>query len=232
MSPSDYSWLPGLLQSADPLFPVGSYAHSYGLEEMAAMGRVSGSDGLADYLRIHVYPGLERLELPYLRFAYSAFLDSHWSGLVALDEELGAAKLSRETRDASAAQGRQRLRLLGKLRPGPELVHLERLRGEGLLAPHHALIYACESALNGAPLSAALAAWAYQTLAAPCAAALKIIRIGQEGAQAALTAGLADLPRIVENSLSVKREYAGAFEPLLDIARDRHERAFSRLFIS
>jgi urease accessory protein UreF len=38
--------------------------------------------------------------------------------------------------------------------------------------------------------------------------------------------------RLLANSLEVKREGAGFFNPVLDLASARHELAFSRLFIS
>jgi urease accessory protein len=82
------------------------------------------------------------------------------------------------------------------------------------------------------PLEATLISWAYQAFAAPCAASLKIMRIGQDSAQWALTQALSWIPKIVESSLNVERDWAGAFNPFIDIASDRHERAYARLFIS
>ena len=45
---------------------------------------------------------------------------------------------------------------------------------------------ACKPASKNVPLRAALAAYFYQSLAAICAAALKLIRIGQDGCQRVL----------------------------------------------
>ena len=39
-------------------------------------------------------------------------------------------------------------------------------------------------------------------------------------------------PKTIAKSLKVKRENAGFFNPMLDLASARHELAFSRLFIS
>ena len=231
-SDTNLSWLPALLQTIDPLFPIGSYAHSYGLEEMVSMGLAKNADDLSDYIALNTEPNLTQLELPYLRFTYSALQSQDWCELATLDQELEASKLSREIRHASSAQGQQRLKLLSKLRPNSTFEKLSKLRDAKQIRPNHVTIYAAESVGLGAPLNAALAAWAYQAMAAPCAAALKIMRIGQDGTQTVLTKHIQNIPNIVQRSLSIKRDLAGSFNPLLDIATDRHERAFARLFIS
>src|SRR5690606_24183960 len=125
-----------------------------------------------------------------------------------------------------------RLRLLAAIRPSPNAARLAALQGEKRVAPQHLIAFAVEYADLQAPLEAALAAWSYQAFAAPCAASLKLIRMGQEGAQRVLTKALQKIQPIIDASLDVPRAFAGAFLPALDIASFRHERAHARLFIS
>src|SRR6202044_1705518 len=66
----ELSWLPFLLQTADALFPTGAYAHSLGFEEIVRLGVVQDEGTLRDFLLRQVAPAQERLELPYLRFAF------------------------------------------------------------------------------------------------------------------------------------------------------------------
>jgi urease accessory protein len=61
---------------------------------------------------------------------------------------------------------------------------------------------------------------------------LKLIRIGQEGCQRVLRATCAASDESITASSAVVREQAGWFNPLLEIASLRHERAEERLFIS
>ncbi|MDQ8199981.1 urease accessory UreF family protein [Pelagicoccus enzymogenes] len=225
-------WLPSMLQTTDPLFPIGSYAHSYGLEELCATGDVCDGESLLRYLKTVVYLNLQEFELPYLRFLYESASKPDPEMICELDAEIGASKPSKELRNASSAQGQQRLRLISKLRPTPLFETLQELKNVKRLTPHHLTVFAAENVDLGTPLEPTLAAWAYQTLAAPCAASLKLIRIGQEGAQSVLTSALQDIEMLVSKSLPVERDFAGAFLPNLDIASQRHEQAFSRLFIS
>ena len=231
-SDASYAWLPSMLQTVDPLFPIGSYAHSYGFEELAAIARFEGGHDLLEFLRSIVRLNLAQFELPYLRFACESLLEGDADGIVQIDREIGAAKLSSEVRRASEAQGRQRLRLLRELHPDTRFEALAKLAESGEVGPHHITVFAAERVQQNSPLRATLISWAYQSFAAPCAASLKIMRIGQNAAQSALTEALSWTPDIVAESLHVEREWAGVFNPVIDIAADRHERAYARLFIS
>ena len=114
----------------------------------------------------------------------------------------------------------------------PRLATCERAVQAGDLAGHQTVICGLQAAVTGIPLETALTAYFYQSLAATAGAALKLIRIGQDGVQRALRAACADAPAAAERSLRVTREEAGWFSPLLEIASMRHEHAGERLFIS
>lgn len=226
MSTDEKDWLPFLLQTGDPLFPTGAYAHSLGLEEMVRLGVVRDEATLLDFFRGQIIPALGQFELPHLRFARDAARAGDVPGLCALDRELAAWKVARELRDASAQLGSRRLRALLQIDPC-EL--LQRCEVE-LPWKYHLVIFGAQ--MRDTPLEAALTAYLYQSLSGFCVSALKLIRIGQEGCQRALRAALAFAPRAVADSLVVPRGEAGWFNPLLDIASMRHEHANERLFIS
>lgn len=225
-------WLAFLLQTADPLFPTGAYAHSLGFEECVRLDLVRDERSLADFLHLHLAPALAAQELPYLRFAHAAAAQPDMNALCVVDREIGAWKLARETREASTQLGRRRLKALRVVCDNPLLAGLEARIESGEAHGHHLTVSALQAIVGSIPLRAALTAYAYQAFAAVCAAALKLIRIGQEGCQRALREAARELPQVVVDSLRVEREEAGWFDPLLEIASMRHERAEERLFIS
>ncbi len=192
---------------------------------MARLGVLRDEASLGLFLCGQTLPILAGQELPYLRFASAAVeQEDHWE-LRALEAEIDAWKLPRETRDASRQLGTRRLRALRNVAPKSEWLS----RSE---EAHHLIVFAIQSSLEAVPLPAALATWSYQALASVCAAALKLIRIGQDGIQRALRAACSKIPQTIATSLAVARDDAGCFSPLLEIASMRHERADERLFIS
>ena len=236
---ADFSpWLPALLQTSDSLFPTGAYAHSGGLETLVELGVVRDAPTLAEFLRKHVVPSLARFELPYLRFARDAALAGDVDTLAALDREVGAARLPRETRDASAHVGSQRLRTLLRtvLFPGTgehalAAAFQERV-ARGDAAGHAPVVGGVQAAALGVPAEAACAAFFYGSVSGYGSAALKLIRIGQEGCQAIIAGTMTLAEAAVCASGEVAREDAGWCDPLWEIAAARHARAFARLFIS
>jgi urease accessory protein len=225
-------WLPYLLQTSDALFPTGAYAHSLGFEESVRLGVVRDASSLQAFLIDQIVPALREQELPYLRFAFDAANAGHLAELRRIDLEISAWKLAPETREASAQLGTRRLKALRTISSAPLFEAFELVIVSGACCGHHLSVCGLQAAVEGVPLHAALITYFYQSLAAICGAAMKLIRIGQDGCQRILreAAGLAD--PMITASLEVERPQAGWFNPALEIASLRHTRADERLFIS
>jgi len=228
----DLHWLPFLLQSADALFPTGAYAHSLGFEEAVRLGGVRDEVSLRTFLLDQVVPAQREQELPFLRFAFEASALGHLAELRRVDGEISAWKLAPETREASAQLGTRRLKALRTISAAPMLDALERMIAKGGCRGHHLTVCGLQAVVEGVPLSAALATYFYQSLAAICGAAMKLIRIGQDGCQRSLRVAASQSAAAIAASLKVSRETAGWFSPALEIASLRHARAEERLFIS
>jgi urease accessory protein len=225
-------WIPFLLQTADALFPTGAYAHSLGFEESVRLGNVRDEAGLVDFLLQQTVPALREQELPWLRFAFDAAVAADMDAVCAIDREISAWKIAEESRNASAQLGMRRLKALRVIQESAFLREFEESIGAGRARGHHLVVCALQASEGNVPLEAALGAYFYQALAAICAAALKLIRIGQDGCQRALRrAALLAAPTLAR-ALEVERSEAGWFNPLLEIASLRHARADERLFIS
>ena len=231
MTPSNLklSWLSALLQTSDALFPTGAYAHSLGFEEYARLANVRDESGLRTFVDEHLFPALAAQELPYLRFAYAA---DDFTALCEIDREISAWKLAREIREASTQVGRRRLAALRVVNDQPRYRELAEAIARSDAYGHHLTVCAVQAVVEGFPLDAALTAYFYQTIGGVCSAALKIIRIGQDGCQRVLRHALSSAGETIRTSLAVERDDAGWFDPLLEIAAMRHEFSNERLFIS
>jgi urease accessory protein len=220
-------WLPWLLQVNDSQFPSGAYAHSLGLEDLVQRGLVRDADGLRAFLRDQVGPALLAFDVPMLARAHAAAAAGELPALAALDRELDAWKLAEELRQASRRMGSRRLALVRRLAPAPVLDEFAALE-----TPQHLLVVA---ALEMRALPVAVAAWAmaHQTVTGYVTAAVKLLRLGQDRAQAVLRDSLAELaPGVAAAAAAPPTGDPGWFNPLLEIASLRHARARERLFIS
>jgi len=226
MATIDSEWLALVLQTGDPLFPTGAYAHSLGLEEVVRLGLVCDEKSLRQFLVNQVLPALQNFELPLVRFVHEAAIRNNLDEICGIDADMDAWKIARELREASSQMGSRRLQMLLKVASTPLLQNFAQRDSRN----HHLVVFGIQMA--GVPLDAALTAYLYQSLAAFCSASLKLIRIGQDGCQRVLAGCLGSVSAVVSESKTVSREECGWFNPLLEIASMRHEFAFERLFIS
>ncbi len=232
--PKKIEWLGGLIQTTDTLFPSGGYAHSYGLEEMVALGKVQSKEDLEGFLMQEILPSLEKLELPYLRDSVEAVEKNDLEELAKINEEISAWKLTREIRDAGNSQGAQLLRMILEIYQCPlskELKQLLQGRGDQC---QHITATALLRNKQKAPLDSSMIAWIYQAVSNFCSASIKLLRLGELACQKIINRCIngEKIQGLLARSVEVKREEAGFFNPMLDLASARHELAFSRLFIS
>lgn len=230
--PSFPAWLCGLLQASDSFYPTGSYAHSFGLEGLVHAGVVRDRATLREFVFQSVLPSLERAELPIAVHAWQAFETPDWPRIGEISVLSAALKSAHEARLASENIGRQRAESIATLRPNslaPEYVRHATANRWPFAAPVSA---ALEARVLAAPLDAALASYSYSSIAGLLAAAMKLLRLGQNGAQSLLTEALAVIPELSATAQAVSFEEIGWFNPWLDIAAARHETADARMFIS
>jgi urease accessory protein len=225
-----FAWLPRLLQLSDSAFPTGGYAHSYGFEQVVRLGLVDDAESMAVHLERHHWPMLVHFELPVVRLAQEAARANEESALLELDEIVDGTKTARELREAGRATGRRRLHAFRAAEMTPLFSAFAQAVEEGRSPGHHAVVFG--AGLADVPTHALLASWAFQSLAAVCFTAPKLLRVGQDTVQRLLSAALAHLDENVAASLEIGLADLGWFDPLVELASMQHEIAHERLFIS
>lgn len=230
--PASVSWMLGLLQAGDSYYPTGSYAHSFGLEGLVQENVVRDRATLREFVFVSVIPALQHAELPLAAHAWRVLAAPDWAQVAALSYLSAALKAPRELRAASANIGRQRAELQATLRRAPLAEEFMRRAAAEGWPFSSAISAALEGRVLGAPLAAVLSGVFYANVASVLAAAMKILRIGQNAAQALLTEALAAAPDAIAAAERTPADEIGWFNPWLDIAASRHETADARLFIS
>jgi urease accessory protein len=94
------------------------------------------------------------------------------------------------------------------------------------------VIAAIEGRTLGMPRDAVLSTLIHSAAAGLIAASVKLLRIGQNAAQALLAEAVSGAPALIAEAVALPPERIGSFNPWWDIASARHETADFRLFIS
>jgi urease accessory protein len=234
-----------LLVLADARFPAGGHAHSGGFEPAAAAGTVTDISRLETFLKGRLRTaGLTAAALA----AAACYLAANAAGVAAfagaqagttapawdeLDAEADARTPSPAQREASRKQGRALLRAARAAWPEPTWPDAAWPAGP---SPHHAVVLGtATAAAGGAPPQAAQVA-AYQSVAGPASAAVRLLALDPMRAAAVLAKLSADID---ETAARAARHAGGPLAdlpcpsaPALDLFAEAHIRTEARLFES
>jgi urease accessory protein len=221
-----------LWQLADSAVPIGSAAHSFGLETLTERGDLSEPQLAAFFTALLYETG--RLEAAYGAAAHAlgqsemqtAFAE-RWQ---AMNERLGALKLARESRTASATLGRRLLRLTCDLEAAPVLEAA--LRGE--CETHLCTVFGLIGAILGIDAVTTLSIYVHQSLAALISACQRLLPLGQYAASQLLWQLKPIAITVAEQGIITCKdlETAGSFAPLAEMGSLCHPCLRTRLFIS
>jgi len=212
-----------LQQFADSALPIGGAAHSFGMESLVDASLLN-EDGIESFF-VHYLEEAGVLEAAYCAASAQITSLDQW---LALNVELGARKLARESRDASASMGRRFLELAARVSELPLLVSACELGTQVHLAPCFGLV----AGAMGIEPELASAAYLQQSMTTLISCCQRLLPLGQTRAHQILWNLKPAIVCAGRRAAQAPPHRLGCFTPLLDLASARHATLETRLFIS
>jgi urease accessory protein len=220
-----------LLHLADTALPIGSLAHSFGVESLVAQGLLTPKN-LHEFLCGFLQEaGL--VEAVFCRHGF-ALASPKWSAelWLELNEELSARKVARESRAGSASLGRNFLSAVNMLGEFPTLqaALISSKQAVGLI--HHAPAFGLAGGTLGFDENTAVLAFLHQSASSLISSFQRLLPLGQSAATRLLWELKPTLLDTAKRSLNRSLDDAYSFMPLLDGGAMEHPALTTRLFVS
>jgi urease accessory protein len=215
-----------LMQLSDTALPIGSTAHSFGLEGLVEWKAVEATS--LEWMMQSFLHEQGLLEAYFCRAAFAACSESR--EMEPLCRALSAMRPARESREASIVLGRRLLGLCSAIVSTNNAHQLEAAFHKA--DTHHAIVFGYVSALLKFEEERAVAAFLHQAVSSLVSAAQRLLPVGQKQAVAALWMIKSDIADVVAASRTQDFSTVSSFMPLMEMASMRHPRLETRLFLS
>jgi urease accessory protein len=221
-----------LMHLADSALPIGSLAHSFGLESLVAR-ELLGVAELPEFLRGFVEEA-GVLEAVFCREGWriarrGSDCSAAW---LELNEKLSARKAARESRVGSASLGKNFLSAvtgLGDFGVVREALRASRESG-GLI--HHSAAFGLACGVLQIEEERAVGAYLHQSIASLVSSCQRLLPLGQSAATKILWELKAEIVEAVRRSAESSVEDVCCFMPVLEWGAMEHPGLMTRLFIS
>ncbi len=223
-----------LLQLSDSAFPTGTFAHSYGLEQLVRDGILPGPPAVEAYVRSVVRLQAGSGDARAVARAARAAADGDLAAVCTVDAALFASKAAEELRSASTTAG---ARLLREVTAHPEGV-------SGLVAPFlgevsagrtpgtHPVAWATVGTALGVDAESLTGAALFATANVLLQASMRLMPESHRDVQGALHRLRPEIAALAADATATAGLPFAAFHPLQEIASMRHRVAPVRMFAS
>ena len=223
-----------LLHLADSALPIGSLAHSFGLETLVSEEQLDVAR-LPEFFEVYLREaGL--VEAVFCREAWrignvasGAFSLGSW---LELNEKLSARKPSRESRAASGALGQHFMMAVRNLGDFPVIAEAIVASQSSRSMVHHSAAFGLSGGALGFAPDSVVSAFLHQSLAGLISACQRLMPFGQREATRLLWKLKPAMVETAEKSALRTVDGVASFTPLLDWAAMEHPALATRLFIS
>jgi len=210
-----------------PMFPVGAFAYSHGLEWAHEAGDIADAEELRDWLTTLVQRGALHNDPILLGAAYRAALQGDAPAFCEINDLALAMATSRERRLETATQGNAFLLAIGKSWPCATVDLLE--DSEDVAYP---VAVALAAAGHNLALDATLDMFCLGFVANLVSAAIRLGIVGQTDAQRVIAALIPIVRETARESAGKNLDELGGSAFRSDLSSLRHETQYTRLFRS
>lgn len=220
-----------LYQVTDTLFPIGAYAHSYGLETYISRNIITSSQHAEQYIKSYIHNNMCYSDLLSIRFAYEYAVAKRISDIINLEQIATVSKVSEEIRQANIKLGSRFIKIIRSLDLQLDSLFMEYADNKEVIHTY-SVAYGVFCACSGISLQDALQRFAFMQASSFVTNCVKIIPLSQTSGQQILYRLIEEIDIAIETAMTLTENDLFISCHGSDIRSMQHEVLYSRIFMS
>ena len=222
-----------LLQINDALFPIGGYAHSYGLETYIQKGIVHDLETAREYICRRLELSFAWTDLLAVRLSFEAAAQENYERLDWLENVMDASRIPLEVREAAKKLGSRFIKTVSHMKLDLKKTCFDMyVRRRQKLPTCHPCAYGVLCAAAQMNLTDVLAAFLYGQTSAMVTNCVKTIPLSQSDGQRLLASLYPVFEDVIQKTMEAGDDMLCMSAPGFDLRSIEHEYLYSRLYMS
>ena len=221
-----------VVQVCDSTFPIGTFNHSFGMENYLRTDKITNADDFEIWLDTYLKTQFKYGEGLLINLCFKALEEEKIEVIWEYDKIITCSSQAAETRNGTKMIAKQMIDLVQTLHDIPLLDDYKQQIKKATVYGNPAIVFAIFAHYKGLDADEAILLYGYSINSTMIQNAVRAVPLGQKSGQLILQRTIPLLEEIVAEMKQLDASYLGANVPGIELSQINHETQVFRLFMS